>query len=439
MAPVSDGFAARLVVILLVALALVQGVIAAAMLTGPGRDSAAYSLPLPNQIVAIIEAVEASPAVQRGRIVVALNSSTLTVQHLADMPEREDNARGMPVLEYLLKDYSSVLAERDMRMDAQRFGGPSLLVSLGDGSVLQFMPNRAAVLATMSARVAVLAALFGLVIVTAFVFAIRRTSRPVRQLALASQRFARDLDTPDLPEDGPREIRELSIAFNQMKRTIRGLVTERTRMLAAIAHDLRTYLTRLRLRVDFIEDAEQSSHAARDLDEMSSLLDETLYFARETSGSESAETGRVATAGVAAVLRELCAARQQAGADVQLELPLPEGQVDVSVVTLRRAIDNLIENALRYGRRARLRAARDGRGISITVDDDGPGIPADLIERCLRPFERLEHSRHRATGGTGLGLAIVHALVQNAGGDLKLSNRAEGGLRCVVALPLAVP
>lgn len=449
-AAVSDSFAARIVVLLLASLVLVQGFIASAMLLGPGRNSLAYTLPLPNQIVAIVEAVEHAPPEDRERIVAALNSPLMNVQMLPDIPPRQASERPSPLLEALLRDYTSTLEDREFRIDTKRFDGlrtrlqrddsgalhsrgpVRMNVRLADGSALQFVPSRSATLATTSARIAGVAAICGVVIVIAFLIAIRQTSLPVKRIADSARRVARDLDLPDLPESGPREVRELSAAFNEMKHTIRDLMSERTRMLAAIAHDLRTYLTRLRLRVDFIDDPEQNQRAGRDLDEMAQLLDDTLLFALETT-SRNSSTERT---NIAEALPEIYAARQQAGVDVQLQEPVPEATVALARATLGRIVDNLIDNALRYGVRARVHSKRLGNEIQIAVDDDGPGIPEHEIARCLRPFERMEESRHRSTGGTGLGLAIVQNLVDKAGGRIDIENRPEGGLRCTVALPI---
>lgn len=448
-AAVSDSLAARIVVILLVSLVLVQGLIASAVLLGPGRDALVYTLPLPNQIVAIIDAIEHARPDERERIVAALDSPLMNVQLLADIPPRQASERPSPLLEALLRDYTSVLEDREFRIDTKRYAGLvarlrrddngalqsrgplRMTVRLDDGAALQFMPSRSATLATLSARIAAVAAIGGAILVIAFLIAIRQTSLPVKRLADSARRFAHDLEVPDLPERGPREIRELSVAFNEMKHTIRDLMSERTRMLAAIAHDLRTYLTRLRLRVDFIADPEQNQRAGRDLDEMAQLLEDTLLFARQTAGIDSG----IEYTNVAELLADIDATRRQAGADVSLQGPMPDATVAIGRRTLGRIVDNLIDNALRYGVRARVRAERLGNELQIVVDDDGPGIPEHEIARCLRPFERMEASRHRATGGTGLGLAIVQALVDKAGGRINIENRPEGGLRCVVALP----
>jgi signal transduction histidine kinase len=449
MAPLSDGLAARVVVILLIGLVLIQGLVAVAMLGGPGRQWFSYSLPLPNQIVAIIQAVEPAQGEERDRILAALNSPTMSVILLPDIPPRQASERASPLLERMLRDYTDVLAEREFRIDAQRLAGIRarmqrdrsgairslgplrMLVRLDDGSVLQFRPSRSANLATFSARVAAFAAIVGVVVVAAFLLAIRQTSRPMRELANSANRFAREFDTPDLPESGPREIRELSTAFNGMKRTIRGLVHERTRILAAIAHDMRTYLTRLRLRIDFINDPDQAQRAGRDLDEMSKLLEDTLFFAREATSGEAGD----AVADVGETLNKLCESKREIGLDVTASIAADTGAVRMSPVALTRVADNLIENAIRYGKRARVFAQRQGDAVQIAVEDEGPGIPEEQIERIVRPFERLEESRHRDTGGTGLGLAIVKTLVEKVGGRFELENRPAGGLRCRATLP----
>ena len=459
MAPVSHGFAARVVVISLIALVLIQGLVAFAMLSGPGREPLQYSLPLPNQLVAIIAAVEPASHDDRLLILAAINSPMLNVELLPSFPARDVTARGSPMLERALSNYTKVLATREFRVDAQRilgfvarlhadnsgmirsFGRLRMLVRLNDGAVLSFSPSRSATWATTAARVAGVAAVLGIIVVIAFVIAINQTARPVRQLALAARRFATDFDASELAVAGPREIRDLSMAFNDMKRTIRGLVDERTRMLAAIAHDMRTYLTRLRLRMDFIADQQQNERAARDLDEMAQLLEDTLLFARETT-SEFSDRAAQMTPGnaselrtdVAATIRQICAARVASGADVSFRGVVDVGQVSLSAVALTRLVENLVGNALRYGNRADVATERFGNEIHVCVDDEGPGIPPQEVDRLLRPFERLEQSRHRASGGSGLGLAIVNALVQKAHGRLELENRLQG-LRCTVVLP----
>jgi two-component system osmolarity sensor histidine kinase EnvZ len=200
----------------------------------------------------------------------------------------------------------------------------------------------------------------------------------------------------------------------------------------------------LRLRVDFIEDPEQNERAARDLDEMAQLLEDTLLFAREMTSELPGECvhwslgdAREDSSDVAAIIRQVCSSRTASGVEVSSDRVIDVGRVNLSSVALKRLIENLIENAVRYGKRAYVATLRYGNEIHVLVEDEGPGIPSQEIDRVLRPFERLDQSRYRGSGGSGLGLAIVNALVQKAHGRLELENRTEGGLRCTVVLPRA--
>jgi signal transduction histidine kinase len=263
-------------------------------------------------------------------------------------------------------------------------------------------------------------------------YCIHQVVVPARRLARAAHGLAHDIDMPDLPARGATEINMLSSAFNGMKHTIRGLMNERTRVLAAIAHDFRTYLTRLRLRAEFIEDPHQRAQAIRDLDDMNLLLDDTLIFARETTSETRKHPEHC---DVATELESLAQIRQEIGEAVTLNIqhtgPL---EARCAPLALRRMLANLTDNALRYGKNAELSAWREDAMIKLSVTDQGPGVPPGALERMLQPFERLEPSRGRQTGGAGLGLAIVGALAKSQGGDLEIENRREGGLRATISL-----
>jgi signal transduction histidine kinase len=309
-----------------------------------------------------------------------------------------------------------------------------LLVGLKTGQVLE-LDTEPLLLRRLTARLALVGAATALILLLVMLYCVRQIVLPARRVATAARRLAVDIDMPDLPTRGTAEIATLSASFNEMKRTIRGLMQERTRMLAAIAHDLRTYLTRLRLRADFIADADQRQRAVRDLDEMAWLLDDTLTFARETVRPARIDAdvidARAEVLGFAALRREIGDPLVLADS-VDVQLP-----VRCSPLALRRILSNLTDNAIRYGECAYLSVeSRDGR-VMLTVDDDGPGVPPALLARLAQPFERGEPSRGRYTGGSGLGLAIVKALAQSQGGELHIGNRPEGGLRVTVALPLA--
>ena len=201
-------------------------------------------------------------------------------------------------------------------------------------------------------------------------------------------------------------------------------------MLAAVSHDLKTMLTRLRLRAEFIEDGEQKEKAAADLDEMQAMLEATLSFARDDAADE-----RPVPVDLAAMLQSLTADLADAGRAASYDGP-DRLALRGRPVALRRVFENLLDNALRYGGEAGVSLRQAEGRVEARIDDRGPGIPASLRERVFDPFFRLESSRSRDTGGSGLGLAVVRAIVQRHDGDIALEDRPGGGLRVRVALPL---
>lgn len=256
--------------------------------------------------------------------------------------------------------------------------------------------------------------------------------RPLRRLARAADSFGRDLPgTPPLPETGPREVREAAQAFNRMQCRIRDFVDERARTLAAVSHDLRTPLTRMRLRVEQLDDARRAP-LQKDMDELQQLMDTTIDLARDSTGEDFAPVD------VAALLESLVEDRQDMGQNVTLkEAGALDGVAPLLArpLSVKRCLGNLLDNAVRYGGRAEV-SVRDGRDkLVITICDAGPGIPEAALARVFEPFYRLEPSRNRSTGGSGLGLAIARSMVRQHGGDIELSNRPEGGLCARVTFP----
>ena len=262
------------------------------------------------------------------------------------------------------------------------------------------------------------------------VLAARRFAAPVRRLADAADRLGQDLDAPPLPEGhGPRELRAAARAFNRMQERLKSFVADRTRMLAAISHDLRTSLTRLRLRMELIEDDEVRSKATRDLEEMQAMLEATLAFARDDAKGEP----RVAL-DLAGLVQTACDVFADAGHTTSYAGPA-HLRLHGRQMALRRLLDNLIDNAVKYGGGAEvtLRAADDA--VEIDVADRGPGIPATERQKVFEPFYRLEVSRSRETGGTGLGLAVARGIARAHGGDVTLHDRPGGGLIATIRLP----
>jgi signal transduction histidine kinase len=213
-----------------------------------------------------------------------------------------------------------------------------------------------------------------------------------------------------------------------MQARLRRFVDDRTRMLAAIGHDLRTPLTTLRLRAEFVPDDEVRERMLNTISEMETMSEATLAFARGESTNE--ETRLVE---LSSLVESLCDDLAELGADVRF---IEGAKINYCcrADALRRAVRNLIENALRYGTRARVSVARRGDAIALSVEDDGPGIPPEFSEQVFAPFFRLESSRNRQTGGVGLGLSIARTIIRHHGGDIVLGN-ASPGLRAVIELP----
>ncbi|AOH86433.1 histidine kinase [Sphingomonas panacis] len=256
---------------------------------------------------------------------------------------------------------------------------------------------------------------------------IRSTLRPLRGLIRASHHVGLGLRAP-IAEEGSAEIRSLIHAFNEMQDRIHELIESRTQALAAVGHDLRTPLARLHLRLEGIDDAALRAELAEDVAEMSEMLGSLLAFFGGQSDPE-----KPALADLAVLVATLVDNAADRGLDATYEGP-DHLELRVRASAMRRAIANLIENALHYGDRARVRLEADGARVCVIVEDDGPGIPPERIRDVLTPFVRLDEARARNTKGMGLGLAIVASAVEAEGGTLTLANRAEGGLTATIML-----
>ncbi len=267
-----------------------------------------------------------------------------------------------------------------------------------------------------------------IVIFIVFWFSFRQT-RPLRRFADAADRIGRDIRSPQLDETGSRELRKASRAFNRMQERLRSLLDDRTMMLAAISHDLKTMLTRLRLRIEFINDPAQREKAVADLFEMQAMLNETLSFA----GDDAADAPRVRS-DLTALVHNICESLSETGCDIRVDASKPIW-IDCSPGHIRRAIENIIGNAVKYGSVAEVWLETQAGYAIVTVMDRGPGIPVERIADVFRPFYRLETSRNRETGGSGLGLTVALSVVRRHGGDIALRNRETGGLCVRISLP----
>ena len=431
-----EGIAGRLGLLLLAgigAIALVAGLL---LQDERGeRRTESFARTLSVHVVAMVEALEVVPVAERRRLSTALSDRRVRVRPFRGRPqgaewqppEHVDAAAALHVQRLRPRP---VLMRLGADSPDDRPGRPRLLVAAGlkDGAWAEF-----AIRTPREPRPGMYfwLGLAALLVAVVLVWRAHRMTRPLRAFAEAADRLGLDTEPPALPEHGSRELRQATRAFNRMTARIRRLVDDRTLLLAAVSHDLRTMLTRLRLRAEFIEDREQREKAAADLDEMNAMLDATLAFARDDAADE-----RRALVDLAALLRTLVEDLAGAGRPASCDGPRRLA-VSGRPVALRRLVENLLDNALRYGGEARAALQRLDEGrVEILVDDRGPGIPEALRERVFDPFFRVDGSRSRETGGSGLGLAVVRAIVQRHGGTIRLEDRPGGGLRVRVILPL---
>lgn len=259
--------------------------------------------------------------------------------------------------------------------------------------------------------------------------AARSLVRPFEAFTIAARRFGTDPNAPPMVELGPRELQAAIASFNAMQTQIRRFITDRTNMLAAISHDLRTPLTRVRLRGEFIDDLDQRQRLFRDVDEMQTMIDSALAFFRNETLAEQSTTFVLTE-----LLRMIVDDLVDQGRDAKLNETEPVVYTG-RPVALKRAFGNIIENACAYGEKAEISIKETDQGVLVSVRDQGAGIPEDQIEKVFSPFYRIELSRNRKTGGVGLGLTSARAIIHAHGGEIKLLNHEQGGLQALIVLP----
>jgi signal transduction histidine kinase len=302
-------------------------------------------------------------------------------------------------------------------------------VRLRDGALVTFDSRQPAQTVSWPYRLLLSLAVLLAAVVAVSLVAVRWATRPLNALADAADELGRNINRPPIAEQGPVEVARAARAFNTMQARLAGYIRDRTRVLAAMSHDLKTPVTRLRLRAELLEDPEIRAKFTKDLDEMESMVGATLDFLR---GQESGEP--VQPVDVTALLESLQADVAEMGGTVGIEgnarAPFP-GRPQA----LKRCLANLLENAVKYGKSARIIVADEDDRLEIRIQDEGPGLPPGELEKVFEPFYRVEGSRSRETGGTGLGLTIAKSVAEAHGGSLALRNRAEGGLEATLILP----
>lgn len=433
---VPDTLAGRTIVILVVGLGLFHlwsiwiYRIGTENLLSPGREPE-----LAERIVSLVHALEDVPADDREHSAHALSAPDLAVHWSPDsILVRPVNDDRTAVLRRRLLALDPELGDDDLRFgfageSAGHGGAPMTAIRLGDGSWITLGPDPDARPAATEHDVLGSLTAMALGILLVSILLVRSITAPLRTLADAADRIGTDAAIHDAPEIGPREIRRVAHAFNDMQARIRRLIGERTQTLAAVSHDLKTPLTRLRLRAEFIGDLALRQTIDDDLDEMERMLDSALAFLR---GDSTGEEYRKVDIG--SIVETLCDQAVDSGHDVTRSGP-DHAVLVCRPLALKRALSNLIENAIKYGDRARVLLTDGPDRVDVTVEDDGPGIAEAERERVFDPFYRIEESRSRETGGTGLGLTVARTVIRTHGGEITLRNKEQGGLSITVSLP----
>ena len=386
---------------------------------------------LAQRVAAVYRAVDSQTGAERERLARVLSTprQQLTLEAVAP-PDRDDTAMFPEILDNLTVLLGPDVEVRPLRMP--RIGNFvfDFYIRLSAGDWLRIQGNAPTeIFAWPWHLLANLGLMLGAVIVLVW-FAARTTVKPLTDLARAARDLGEDLRRAPLAEDGPSEVRQAAHAFNAMQLRIRHDIEERERFLAAVSHDLKTPVTRLRLRSELLGDTELRQRFLHDLDDMQDLLGGALDFLQGKAVEEAMQP-----VDLAAMAESLADDFTAAGGTVTLQ-ESESLRVVARPRALRRAFANLIDNALKYGGCADISLSAANGELLIAIADDGPGLPEGELERVFEPFYRIETSRNRSTGGVGLGLAIVRQIAHSHGGTVSLENRAEGGLRAVLRLPL---
>ncbi|HYH17254.1 MAG TPA: ATP-binding protein [Azospirillum sp.] len=383
------------------------------------------------EIAMIIDQLERDPTPQ-GRektFLSAARSSDLivTLEPGKTLPEPRRPLRGM--LERTLGEAMDERVHRPFAIDT-RYAHEwyEIRVQLPDGVLSVTSPERRLFSPTSYIFILWMVGSAMVLFAVAIVF-MRNQIRPIRRLAIAADSFGKGRDVPNFKAEGAMEVRQAAAAFLKMRERIQRQITQRTEMLAGVSHDLRTPLTRMKLALDMMGDAPEVEELQADVAEMETMIEGYLSFAR----GEGAEA--VQPTDLTRLLNEAVNGARREGADV--ELSVPEGlALPLRPNAMRRCLANLLANARRHARHIRVAARHTGSAIEITVDDDGPGIPAKAREDVFKPFFRLDSSRNPATGGAGLGLTIARDVVRGHGGDVTLADSPRNGLRVLIRLPV---
>ncbi len=302
-------------------------------------------------------------------------------------------------------------------------------IQLEDGKIMKVFARRGMAYASNSHIFLVWMVIASLVLIAIAILFLRNQIRPIQALASAAEDFGKGRDVAGFRPRGASEVRQAALAFIEMRRRIERQIDQRTTMLAGVSHDLRTILTRFKLELALLPEGPETEALRRDVDEMGRMVEGYLSFARGDSGETPAPTN------IDTFLKEIGADAERTGAQTTVTFH-GEPMVKVRPDAFRRCIANLVTNSARYADTIAIAGHRDHRWLTVTVDDDGPGIPADQREDVFKPFFRLDDARNVDEGGSGLGLAIARDIARSHGGEITLADSPLGGLRVTVRVPV---
>ncbi len=425
---------ARSLLIVVVPMVLLQGVVTYLFLADhEARTTANLTRGVVNQMALVTKLVQAEPgtAARQDLAAKASGEFDLSVAYLpGESLPSEPGTTDTQVGEQIGKELDSRFSEPHW-YDAKRFGEfVDLRILVDGGGVLRFLIERKRFININMHLFPIWVGVFSLILLGVAILFLRNQIRPIQRLAMAAEAFGRGRDVPDFKPAGAIEVRRAAIAFIAMKQRIARQMAQRTEMLAGVSHDLRTPLTRMKLELAMMGDDPATADLRSDVAEMERMLNEYLAFARGEGGEQSAP------ADIAELMREIADEARRKG-DARIDVSAEAGlTVPVKRQALKRCVVNLVENALKYGKRTELSARREGDYLVVEIDDDGPGIPPERRQEAFRPFRRLDEGRNLEAGGVGLGLAIARDIARGHGGDVRLADSRLGGLRAIVRIPV---
>lgn len=428
------GLYRRSLIIVIAPMVVLQAIMAAVILDHHWESvSRTLSKSVASEMAFVIAVYESSPRTPRS----VEELQTLANDHLGLGLEVQTGS-GLPpplpqrfsMLDYKLSKYVERIVDKPFWIDsASQAGVADVRIQVEPGVVFRFLTRHKRAYAANTWLFLYWMVGTAFVLLSVAVVFLRNQIRPIVQLAEAAQSFGMGRDVEHFHPRGAAEVRQAAVAFLMMKERIERHVEQRTAMLAGVSHDLRTVLTRFKLELALLDDGPAVKALREDVDEMQRMLEAYIAFVRGDGGERSKETD------ITGLIDSLAESMARSGRIITVEAARPL-IASVKADAFKRCLGNLVNNAARYADTVRLSAAISGHQLVLTVDDDGPGIPAADRETVFRPFVRLDHARNQDAGGTGLGLAVARDIVHSHGGEIRLDESPLGGLRAVVTIPV---